>query len=137
MDCSPSGSPVHGDFPGKNTGMGCCFILQWIVPTQGLNSCLLHWQVDFFFSILILQESQRLVHYNIKNGKQTVQKHCWPVDQWCVGSSLRIESIFKTAVVFNLYYLLSWTGLWPFTMTVWQPPEHFMLFLYPVCVNRK
>ena len=57
--------------------------------------------------------------------------HCW-----CVGSSLRIESIFKTALVFNLY-LLSWIGLWPFTTTIWQPPEHFMLFLYPVCVNRK
>ena len=27
MDCSPPGSSVHGDFPGKNTGMGCHFIL--------------------------------------------------------------------------------------------------------------
>ena len=34
------------DFPGKNTGVGCNFLL----PTQGLNLCLLHWgQVDFFF----------------------------------------------------------------------------------------
>ena len=23
MDCSPPGSSVHGDFPGKNTGLGC------------------------------------------------------------------------------------------------------------------
>ena len=23
MDCSPSGSSVHGDSPGKNTGVGC------------------------------------------------------------------------------------------------------------------
>ena len=25
MDCSPSGSSVHGDSPGKNTGVGCHF----------------------------------------------------------------------------------------------------------------
>ena len=28
MDCSPSGSSVHGDSPGKNTGVGCHFLLQ-------------------------------------------------------------------------------------------------------------
>ena len=28
MDCSPSGSSVHGGSPGKNTGMGCHFLLQ-------------------------------------------------------------------------------------------------------------
>ena len=34
---------------GKNTGMGCHFLLQGIFPTQESNSaflCLLHWQVD-------------------------------------------------------------------------------------------
>ena len=34
------------DFPGKDTGMGCHFLLQGIFPTQGLNSCLLCWQTD-------------------------------------------------------------------------------------------
>ena len=29
-DCSPPGSSVHGDSPGKNTGVGCYFILQGI-----------------------------------------------------------------------------------------------------------
>ena len=28
MDCSPTGSSVHGDFPGKNTGVGCHALLQ-------------------------------------------------------------------------------------------------------------
>ena len=32
------------DFPGKNTGVGCHFLLQGIFPTQGSNSCFLHWQ---------------------------------------------------------------------------------------------
>ena len=30
------------DFPGKNTGMGCHFLLQEIFPTEGLNPGLLH-----------------------------------------------------------------------------------------------
>ena len=37
VDCDPPGSSVHGDSPGKNTGMGCHALLQRIFPTQGLN----------------------------------------------------------------------------------------------------
>ena len=29
------------DFPSKNTGVGCHFLLQGIFPTQALNPCLL------------------------------------------------------------------------------------------------
>ena len=32
-------------FPSKNTGVGGYFLLQGIFPIQGLNPCLLHWQV--------------------------------------------------------------------------------------------
>ena len=42
MDYSPPVSSVHGDSPGKNTGMGCHALLQGIFPTQGLNPGLLH-----------------------------------------------------------------------------------------------
>ena len=34
-DCSPPGSSVHGDSPGKNTGVGCLARLKGIFPTQG------------------------------------------------------------------------------------------------------
>ena len=37
MNCSPPGSSVHGDSPGKNTGVGCRFLLQGSFPTQGSN----------------------------------------------------------------------------------------------------
>ena len=37
MDYSPPGSSVHGDFPGKNTGVGCQALLQGMFPTQGSN----------------------------------------------------------------------------------------------------
>ena len=36
------------DSPGKNTGVGCHVLLQWMVPNQGSNPCLLcllNWQV--------------------------------------------------------------------------------------------
>ena len=39
MDCSLPGSPVH---PGRNTGVGCHFLLQGMFLTQGLNPGLLH-----------------------------------------------------------------------------------------------
>ena len=42
MDCSPPDSSVHGDSPGKNTGVGCHAFLDGIFPTQGLNPGLLH-----------------------------------------------------------------------------------------------
>ena len=34
------------DFPGKNTGVDCYFLLQGIFLIQGLNPCLPHWQAD-------------------------------------------------------------------------------------------
>ena len=42
MSCSPPGSSVHGDSPGKNTGVGCHALLQGIFPTQGSNPGLPH-----------------------------------------------------------------------------------------------
>ena len=49
VDCSPPGSSLHGDSPGKNTAVGVHALLQGIFPTQGSNPrllCVLHWQVD-------------------------------------------------------------------------------------------
>ena len=48
IDCGLPVSSVHGDSPGKNTGVGCHALFQGIFLTQGSNShlpCLLHWQV--------------------------------------------------------------------------------------------
>ena len=46
-DCSPPGSSVHRDSPGKNTEVSCHALLQGIFLIQGSNPhllCLLHWQ---------------------------------------------------------------------------------------------
>ena len=49
MDCSPPRLLSPWDFPGKNTGKGCHFLLQGIFPTQGSNPHLLqslHWRAE-------------------------------------------------------------------------------------------
>ena len=49
MDCSLLRLLCPWNFPGKNPGMGCHFLLQGIFPDQRSNPrllCLLHWQVD-------------------------------------------------------------------------------------------
>ena len=49
MDCSPSGSSLHGIFQARILKQRCHFLLQGIFPTQGLNPrllSLLHWQAD-------------------------------------------------------------------------------------------
>ena len=50
MNCSLPGSFVHGDSPGKNTGVGCHAFLQRIFLTQGSNrvSCGLGSASGFF-----------------------------------------------------------------------------------------
>ena len=42
MNCSLPGSSCPWDSPGKNTGMGCHFLLQGIFQTQESNPGLLH-----------------------------------------------------------------------------------------------
>ena len=42
IDYSLPGSSIHGDSPGKNTGVGCHAHLQGIFPTRGSNQGLPH-----------------------------------------------------------------------------------------------
>ena len=50
------GSSVHGDSPGKNTGVGCHAPLQGIFPTQGSNQ--VSHISDRFFTISATRENQ-------------------------------------------------------------------------------
>ena len=56
MDYSLPGSSVHGIFLGKNTGVGCHFLLQGILLTQGLT---LHWQAGSL-PLLLLSHFSRV-----------------------------------------------------------------------------
>ena len=46
MDCSPPRLLCPWASPGKNTGVGCHFLLQGIFPIQVSNLHLLHWQAN-------------------------------------------------------------------------------------------
>ena len=72
MDCSPLGSSVCGDSPGKNTGVGCNGLLQGIFLTQGSNPHLLrflHWQAGSLPLVLPGKPLYRPYH-RIKTGKK-------------------------------------------------------------------
>ena len=59
--------PLFMEFSSKNTGMGCHFLLQGIILTQGLNPhllCLQHWQVT----------SLTLQHLGISKEKKVLLK---------------------------------------------------------------
>ena len=57
IDCSPPGSSIHGDSPGKNTGVGCHALFQGIFPSQGSNPGLPHCR-----RILYCLSHQELIH---------------------------------------------------------------------------
>ena len=67
MDCSPPGPSIHGDSPGKNTGVGCHVLLQGIFPTQRLNPGLLHCRWILY----------QLSPGNMVSGYQTGWDHIW------------------------------------------------------------
>ena len=37
VDCGLPGSSIHGDSPGKDTGVGCHFLLQGHLPDPGIE----------------------------------------------------------------------------------------------------
>ena len=67
QDCSPLGSSVHGDSPGKNTRVGCYFLLQGLFPTQGLNPGLPHHRWILYY----------LSHQGSPNLGQNHLRSCW------------------------------------------------------------
>ena len=73
MDCSPSGSSVHGDSAGKNTGVGSHALLQGIFPTQGVNPGLLHcWRILYHLSH---QGSRRMSNSLFRYSTLEVTEH--------------------------------------------------------------
>ena len=84
MDCSPTGSSVYGDFPGKNTGMGCHALFQGIFPTPGLNPGLLHCR-----QILYCLRHQGSPGVGVSEVAQSCPTLCDPMDCSLPGSSIR------------------------------------------------
>ena len=61
------------DFPGKNTGIDCHFLLQGIFPTQGSNPRLLHYrQILYHWATRNAPSSYRLVCFFEEEEKKAV-----------------------------------------------------------------
>ena len=112
MICSPPGSSVHGDSPGKNTGVGCHNLPKGIILTQGSNLCLrcfLHWQLD---SLPLAPPGKppgeypwgrsnspwRNTGYSRQKkwmlGEQNANYLLWPFSKSCLGKVLNVGILF-------------------------------------------
>ena len=91
MDCNPLGSSVHGDSPGKYTGVGCQALLQRIFPTQESNQVsridILLWGMVFLcllikslmFELLLMGQAsaEHLVSTITPSFKKILIWLCW------------------------------------------------------------
>ena len=63
------------DSPGKNIGVGCHFLLQGILPTQGFNLwhllCLLHWHTD---SLPLVPPKKPCISALVNMNRQSTEK---------------------------------------------------------------
>ena len=107
-DCNPPGSSVHGNFPSKNMGVGCHFLLQGIIPTQESNLCLLR---------LLRRKADSLPpsHLGIPKG---IHMHGKKSQLWS-DNTVAHKALCAPAAC-CLPGLVSWLSLW---LTTVQPPK--------------
>ena len=124
MTYSPPGSSVHGDSPGKNTGVDCHALLLGSLLIHGLNLhilCLLHWQVDSlpltppiimsnYYMHLYRRHRASLVAQMVKNLPAMQENWVWSLGQ---EDPLEKEMATHSGV---LAWRIPWTekpgGLW-------------------------
>ena len=94
MDCSPPGSSVHGDSPGKNTGVRCHALLQGIFPTQGSNPSLPHC-------------GQILYHLSHQGSPRILEWVAYPFSR---GSSQPRNRTGVSCIVGRILYQVSYQG---------------------------
>ena len=85
-------------FLRQNTGVGCHFLLQWIIPTQGLNLRLLHCR-------------QSLYHWASKKATFSIILRLWADVDWAVlHQSLGGFVVFSriTSVGMPVFQVLLW-----------------------------
>ena len=59
VNCSPPGSSVHGNSPGKDTGAGCHAFLQGIFPNQ--DRAWVSWIIGKFFTFWVTREAPKSI----------------------------------------------------------------------------
>ena len=128
MDCSPPGSFVHGDSPGKDTGVGCQVLLQGIFPTQGSNPGLPHCrQILYHMSHQGSSRILKWVAYPFSRGSSWPKN--WIAGRFFTSWTTREALIYimpsksihfeNGKIVFSLWFFLnssccySFANVWP------------------------
>ena len=123
MDCSPFRLLCPWDSPGKNTAVGCHFLLQGIFPTQGSNPhclCLLHCrQIDslpaepwekpgFTFGSENSQNSVRLSpSFLLQVGYWWLMLNSWEKEIGCSGFKNKNPYCSTNGISFVTFILIS------------------------------
>ena len=108
IDCSPLGSCVHGDSPGKNSGVGCQVLLQGIFPTQGSNLglphcrqilyCLSHQRFLILVSVVISLITNEIKHLFIYLAISYLWNVCSYQFFFWLSSSLFLLLIYRSSL---------------------------------------
>ena len=107
-------APCPGDSPGKNTGVGCHFLLQGIFQTQGLSPHLLpllHWQAG---SSPLAPPGKPASDWNTCNRLTSPQKR----SVWSQACHSRVLSpcpgrLYPTSLKFHLPYMFYYQAASP------------------------
>ena len=141
MDCSPQGSSVCGNSPGKNTGV-CCYALLWgIFPTQESNLSLPHctW-ILYHLSHQVSLRIPELIAYSLSRGSS------WPRNwtrvsciaggfftNWTMGEVYKEQVNYKTKSMWagTLFAIFLIITLAPqTTLGTWRKGDHTTKLLW-------
>ena len=139
---SPPGSSVHGDPPGKSTGVGCHALLQGISPTQGSN--LVSHTAGRFFTSWANREAQFQV--SVQFSLSVMSDFLWPqrfrlpsVNMWIQISLQDVVAVqllsyvqlfvtpWTAARQASLSFTLSWSLLKLTSIESVMPSNHLIL----------
>ena len=109
------------DFPGKNTWVGCHFLLQGIFPAQGLNSRLLHYKW-ILYPLSHLWSHKVLHEANLFTSESSVKFHFHFIWNKKIKRALTIAC---TEISISNLYLLS------FNCGLWLHTKRFFFFAVP------
>ena len=102
MDSSPTGSSVHGILPGKNTGVGCYFLLQGFFLIQGSNPGLWHCR-----QILYCLSHREALHWPPCSSSN---QHSWFLISCSIFSFSTVVKQYKIKLFITLWFIVCLWG---------------------------
>ena len=109
------------DFPGKDNGVGCHFLLKGIFPTQGSNMCHLHWLTYFFTTKPPGKPRETL--YRLKKKKNLLEFTCY---------SVVLLSVVEQSEYMCIYHLFVTIEHWVEFPVLYSSTFSLVIYLYPV-----